>query len=113
VSGLRCRPGDLAIVIGANAAHPELTGRVVDVIKLAPPYAFALPDGHMHAGTPPGFWVVRFHQPVAAPVEFLGRMNERPTLFACAPDFALKPIRGQRQPEATPTAADKPQTVEA
>jgi hypothetical protein len=55
--------------------------------------------------------VWKLEQPVEA-VALLG-VGWVEVLIPAIADEYLQPIRGQRQPEATPTAADKPQTVEA
>jgi hypothetical protein len=87
---LRCKPGDLAVIIGYNAAYPHLTGRLVDVIQLAPVgCGFQLPDGKFHLPCSPGDWVIRFH----SPVDLSGLRGKKLSFYVVCHDRALRPIR--------------------
>lgn len=102
MSGLRCRAGDLAVIVAVSPAMPELTGSIVDVVHIAPAHDFKLPDGHWHEGVSGGqSWVVKFHRPIRPSTTW----GLRTALYAVAPDRALQPIRGQRQPESITTTA--------
>jgi len=87
---MNCKPGDLAVIVKFNPAHPHITGRIVDVIEVAPTgHGFKLPDGKSHAACRAGSWVIRFHNPVN-----LNSIRGRASgLFAVCPDHALRPIR--------------------
>jgi hypothetical protein len=118
VSGLRCRPGDLAVTIGVSRVFPEWTGLLCDVLYAAPLGEFILPDGERQlcgprrsSGVP--FWVVHFAKPVVVQMTIDGRPGTRLAVYGCVADAHLQPIRGQHQPEAVTTTADKPQPVEA
>jgi hypothetical protein len=89
---MNCKPGDLAVIVGFNAQHPHLTGRIVDVIE-APPLGkmFKLPDGKAHSAVQADVpcWVIRFHNGVD-----LSGLRGRPNaLYGVCPDRALRPIR--------------------
>jgi hypothetical protein len=103
VSG-RLGPGVAVLVIG-----PTLTGglnamgrlgcierRVADGDSVGPAF-FAAGNG----------WLVTLDRPVAWG-SFVGT-----TRVACFPATSLMPLEGNAEPEATPTAADQPQPVEA
>jgi hypothetical protein len=90
MSELRCRPGDLAIIVGYHPAYPHLTGRLVDVIEAAPVgMDFKLPDGKLHNPCGPGRWVICFQSPVNLNLA-RGRSNG---FYACCHDRYLRPIR--------------------
>lgn len=87
---LRCRPGDLAIIIAGHPAHPDTAGVLVDVIERAPnAYSFRLPDGTQSAGGP-WSWVIKFHRPKR--ILWIDG-SRRLCVFACCPDAYLRPIR--------------------
>lgn len=87
---LRCKPGDLAVVVGYHPSFPHITGRLVDVIELTPVGVdFRLPDGKVHLPCGAGTWVIRFHSPVNLNA-LRGRSN---AFYACSNDRALRPIR--------------------
>jgi hypothetical protein len=101
VSGLRCRPGDLCVVIATPHEAPVegLLGAFVTV---------AAADGHCeHCGC----FMWRLEKPVDCVIFVAGNWHE--VFVTAIADDALQPIRGQHQPEATPTAVDTPQPVEA
>ena len=45
---MNCKPGDIAVVIGAS----RFAGRLVEVLYAAPQNDFYLPDGCCHSGSP-------------------------------------------------------------
>jgi hypothetical protein len=103
----------LARVIRANdRSH---IGAVVMVLHQQPDHCFALPDGYWHVSAridgPGHRWVVRYAEPMRVPTD--GAQGYRVAAFATFADTSLEPIAGHKaEPEAMPTAADKPQTVE-
>lgn len=87
---MNCKPGDLAVIVGFNPAHPHTTGRIVDVIEAAPVgVGFRLPDGKSHHPCRAGAWIIRFHNPVNLNA-IRGRSS---AVFAVCPDAHLRPIR--------------------
>ena len=89
-SGLRCRPGDLAVVVGFSPALPQITGKIVSVISLAPVgERFRLPSGKMHSPALPGEWVVEF----ASPLNLSAFRGPAAAVYAVIPDSSLRPIR--------------------
>lgn len=87
---MNCKPGDLAVIVGFSPAHPHLTGRIVEVIELAPVGCdFKLPDGKSHRPCPVGEWVIRFQNAVDLSV-VRGRAN---ALYAACHDSKLRPLR--------------------
>ncbi len=109
---LRCKPGDLAVVTYASHDHPNLIGKIVDVIAVAPMHRFVLPDGYSHHGCDASYWIVRFQHPVAVPVGSPGSVSgARDARYATVPDFALRPIR----PDADPidVERDEPEEIAA
>lgn len=102
---LRCKPGDIAFIIGYHPSFPHLAGRLVDVIELAPVGVdFRLPDGKFHLPCPASTWVIRFHSPVNLNA-LRGRSN---AFYACCPDRALHPIRDPGEDAQDETLAWKP-----
>lgn len=92
---LRCRPGDLAVVVRG----PEcILGHFVDVLYAAPREDFRLPDGCLHAGATAHRWVVRFTHEIEAPTEGPLGTGVRMTRYAPVPDWALRPIRPDAEP---------------
>lgn len=89
---MNVKPGDLAIVIRSKYA-----GRICEVLSPCPQNDFLLPDGFMGAGNPlfPQMWVLKFQNPVQAPVE-LGDLTigERTTFYGVGSDAKLRPISG-------------------
>lgn len=86
MSGLRCRVGDLAIVVSTLPEHRWGLGRIVRVIELMPP-----------DGDPLGpCW--RMEQPVQAPTG---------ESYTCVFDSALRPIRPDADEPATETEREK------
>ena len=87
---MNCKPGDLAVIVGYSPKTPWLTGRIVEVIELAPVgVSFKLPDGKSHQPCPAGEWVIRFQNPVDLS-EIRGRTN---ALYAACHDSKLRPLR--------------------
>jgi hypothetical protein len=89
---MNCRQGDIAVIVRSQY-RPDLIGRIVEVLSLAPNgVAFRLPNGKPHAalrGTHP-CWVCKFQSPVTAPCDY-GLTVE--TLYAPVPDECLRPLR--------------------
>lgn len=110
---LRCKPGDLAVIVGYSPVLPHLTGRLVEVIHAAPVgVGFHLPDGRWHRpDVSPGEWVIRFMAPVD-----LRAVNGSPAgRYGVCRDGALFPIRdpGEDAQDETLRWLDVPQKVEA
>lgn len=100
MSGLRCWPGALAIVVRAKL--PENVGivvRCIEVIRMCPDRGAMWLSESLRPG--PTVWV----------------HNEKPTgglhYRSLSPDAWLIPITPPPGTESTPTTADKPQPVEA
>lgn len=102
---LRCKPGDLAVIVGHNPSYPHLTGRIVEVLELAPAERwFYLPDGKGHRPAGAGTWIIRFTSPVNLP-PVRGREQ---AIYGCCPDRALRPIRDSGEDVQDETLAWKP-----
>ena len=87
---LRCKPGDLAVVIGSCSLHPDSDGVLVRVLERAPDAAvFRLPDGVPTYGGPDR-WVIEFTRPLRIK---LWSDAWRLAPFACCLDAKLRPIR--------------------
>jgi hypothetical protein len=100
---MNCKPGDLAIILGSS----KFAGTIVEVLHLAPPNDFTLPNGQWHEGCPNGGnWVLRLPRPVLAE-----RMFGKPrwTLYGCGPDSRMRPVSGL--PEVEDTNTDQPVTA--
>jgi len=104
MSGLRCKPGDLAIVVHGPA---EIIGSFVEVLYVAPANDFQLPDGHLHAGAEHHRWVVRFAREIEVPLAGLLGSSTRMTRYSLVPDWALRPIRPDADEPATETEREK------
>jgi hypothetical protein len=85
MSGLRCKPGDLAVVVGP-CETPGLLGRFVIVNR------FANPDEYSAMTSGPTWWIRSATHDGLLPTMYasgrLGLVKERPLLDAC-----LRPIR--------------------
>lgn len=87
---MNCKPGDLAVIVGFSPKHPHLTGRIVEVIEMAPVgMGFRLPDGKWHLPCPANEWVIRFQNPVDLSV-VRGRSSG---IYAACHDSKLRPLR--------------------
>lgn len=90
---MNVKPGDLAIVIGSK----KYAGRICEVLSACPQNDFLLPDGFRGSGCPlfPQMWILKFQNPVQAPVE-LGDLtiSERTTFYGVGSDEKLRPISG-------------------
>lgn len=110
MSGLRCKPGDLAQFIVAPKLNPAVNGLLVDVLYAAPCELFVLPSGTLQSPAPTaGWWVVKFigTEPFV-PWGVPGRYNEmRRQTHTIAPDWALRPIRPGADEPATETTREK------
>lgn len=97
MSALRCKPGDLALVLGVS----QYSGKFCRVLFLAPPHDFILPDGYTAAGMAQrNRWVVEFPRDIRAPLSDGGW---RLTRYGVAIDCKLLPIRPSAEPESTET----------
>lgn len=98
---MNCKPGDLAIVIGSS----RYSGRLVEVLDLAPNAWFRLPNGQLHC--PPGdneSWVVNvLGSPIATRVG--GDGATRLVNQGVAPDSKLRPLPGKLEDEEIEDAA--------
>jgi hypothetical protein len=90
---MNCKPGDMAVIVRSKFT-PELIGRIVEVLHIAPSYgSFRLPNGQLHAQLVDKRprWVCKFQNPVNAPTD----IGPKPTVYAPVPDECLRPIRDQ------------------
>lgn len=101
---MNCKPGDVAIVVAA----PPYSGLIVDVLYLAPPVDFVLPDGVHHIGCPAGMsWVLKFQRPITAPIwEGNEISGYRQCVYAVGGDAKLRPVSGI--PDTEDTTTDTP-----
>ena len=108
---LRCRPGDLALIVGESWYSPAIKGRIVHVESAAPSGAnFTLPNGQTHLAVGAGYWVCRFvGGPVYVPYGFEQPWDNRLSSHAAIPDRVLRPIR----PDADPVDIETREPVEA
>lgn len=103
---MNCKPGDLAVIVGFNPMVPEISGRIVEVLAAAPAgHDFRLPDGTTNVAAGPGFWIVKFQNPVSVPMDS-GR--SRMALFGSCPDSRLRPLRDDPGADETLTWAGLP-----
>ena len=86
MSGLRCRVGDLAVVVRTGRQHTWGLGRIVRVVELMPPDTD--PDGPL--------W--RMEQPIYGPDG---------VWYNCVLDARLRPIRPGADEPATETTREK------
>lgn len=94
---MNCKQGDVAIVVGAT----NYSGLIVDVLYLAPPVEFQLPDGVWHMGVPEGTsWVLKFQRPITAPI-WHGNVitGYRQCIYGCGSDRRLRPVSGLKLDE--------------
>jgi hypothetical protein len=83
---MNVNPGDLAIVTRGQ----KVAGRIVEVVSPCPRNVrFRLPDGALHEAVIHE-WIVKFQNPVEAPMS----IGTRATVWAAAPDSALRPVNG-------------------
>lgn len=102
---MNCKPGDLAIVI-KDASTAKLAGMLVQVLHLAPPTDFLLPDRFVHDGCLPGIWVVKFFHPVTAPI--YSRSATRQTEYGCIGDRYLRPLPPPESADAEESTSAEP-----
>ena len=88
---MNCKPGDLAVVMRGKHA-----GKLVEVLYLAPPHNFKLPDGAWNQGEPDGqCWVIHL---LGAPIWV--RIPDHPSggrfaAYGSARDNRLRPLKGE------------------
>lgn len=88
---MNCKPGDLAIVVRDNFNIGAL-GKLVEVLYLAPPIKFQLPNGQWNVGAGDRYgsiWVVRLIGSKLIPPKCWW-----PTEYGTGADSALRPISG-------------------
>lgn len=90
---MRCKPGDLAIIIRRTLRGPQLLGAIVKVLHAAPVHDFALPDGFMQMGVPHGYWVIELQREITTEILIGRTIGHRVTRYGVAPDSALRPLR--------------------
>ena len=100
MSGLRCWPGALAIVVRAKL--PENVGLLVRCIELVP----------LDAGAGP-MWMTECARPAPSVWIHSGRPSPGLEHRALCPDAWLRPITPPPGTDCTTHDADKPQSVEA
>jgi hypothetical protein len=113
---VNCKPNDLAIVVRGDPLVTELLGRICTTIYLAPAEHFDLPNGQAQQGNNSGdaAWVVEFANPINVPIGLDGKVIRwRLSSFAVLSDYALRPIRGDEEPQGAHTSTDKPSEVAA
>lgn len=87
---LRCKPGDLAVVVNLGGSFAHLNDRIVEVLERAPNSPFVeLPNGAFSRGEE-RCWIVHFPGKVAMP---LGGEAHQQTHYAVCRDENLRPIR--------------------
>ena len=105
MSKLNCKPGDLAIIIGARSKVGKLNiGRIVRVLEPAKPGRY---HGANHVIPACGKWwfVEAVGADLIAPLEFFGSARVR---IASALDDHLRPIRDQPGEDETLAWTGKP-----
>lgn len=108
MSGLRCRPGDLAVIVRAPAHAERFIGAVVTVLYLAPEHDHRLPNGVLHDKAPgPDCWIVKFACSADVPMLCSYGVELRSSDYGCVPDWALRPIRPDADEPATETEREK------
>lgn len=96
MSDLRCRVGDLAIVVNSSrGVHGPCVGRIVRCIRFIPSHPFCQPWGAMDS------WITE-------PMLKCEDGRETP-----CPDSYLRPIRPSDEPDEILALAGKPQEVAA
>ena len=104
---MRCKPGDLAMIVRGN--HAENIGVIVEVVRLAEIGLHTLPEnGNTYAEGSAPRWVIKSH----------GRLLKHSvgwpdSLWHIARDCTLRPIRPSEGQDETLTWAGKPQEVRA
>lgn len=90
---LRCKPGDLAIVVWGT----KYAGKLLEVLQAAPPHEFRLPDGQLNDPCPSGYWVVKI---LGAPIPVkLRNGNMRLAPYGTCGDHQIRPLRGLPEDE--------------
>jgi hypothetical protein len=91
---MNCKPGDLAIVIGSS----KYSGRLVEVLFLAPNATFVLPNGQYHRVPDDNeSWVVNI---LGSPIEAqFGGGVKKPVMQGVAADKRLRPLPGKLEDE--------------
>ena len=92
---MNCKPGDLAIVIHSPVKkYSHVTGRIVEVLYLAPEGVFELPNGNLQSPVNTeengAYWVCRFLNPVEVGMADRGMFL---VTFSPVPDVFLRPLR--------------------
>lgn len=94
---LRCKPGDLAIVVTGT----KYAGKLLEVLEAAPPHEFKLPDGQINDPCPPGYWVVKI---LGAPIPVVLRNGvSRLAPYGTCGDHQIRPLRGLPEDETLET----------
>ena len=103
---MNCKPGDIAVIV-----HPQMAGKLVTVLYLAPDGRFILPNGTPAAGDriTGGYWVI---QSLGAPFAVTRSSRPARNMYAVCHDRWLRPVRGEGLGGETPTEIDKPQPAE-
>jgi hypothetical protein len=90
---MNCKPGDLAIVVRherGGSAIKDCHGMILEVLYLAPPEPFNLPDGQRSTRGSGTEWVVKAARPI--PVR-MPDGSTRMAQYGKAFDAFLRPIR--------------------
>lgn len=102
---LNCRPGDLAVVI----VDGPFLGMIVEVLYKAPMEPFNLPDGYPHVPGKENSWVIKMQRPIVLSLKY--NSEKRMTIYACATDSVLRPIRDSDGEDETMSWAGKPDPI--
>jgi len=105
---MNVKPGDLAYI-----THPDMLGKLVTVLHLAPPEDFAFPNGTLSAAIRwrNGDWVI---QAMGAPFDVVRhRGGAGKNEYAVCNDRWLRPIRGDGLTDDVPADEQQPQATEA
>jgi hypothetical protein len=92
---MNCKPGDLAVFVReARSNTPDkLCGMFCNVIKAAPMgQGFRLPNGQLQTPHRNPSWVVKLSRQIRVQTD---HGDLRKSIYACVPDYALRPIRPQ------------------
>ena len=89
---MRCKVGDIAVVVGFRY-YPSVLGRLVEVIGAVPPGVTTLPNGYSAESVKGHDWIARS----------LGGEFPNEMIFGTCPDSLLRPIRRDADPVETET----------
>lgn len=97
---MNCKQGDIAVII-ANPPPPRapVKGRIVEVLeRVAADTFYSAPDGDIHRAITCDAWAIKFIDGTVN-LETIDGVGHH-TQYALAADRCLRPIRGDKLPEA-------------